>query len=166
VTGFDPTEILRILDTHEVCYVLIGGMAATLHGAEYVTADLDITPSTVADNLDRLSAALSELDAHIRAPGEVGGLPFSHDAASLARADVWNLTTRFGDLDLAFRPAGTAGYDDLRRDAVTIDIHGVTAVVASLADVVRSKAAAGRDKDRQALPMLRRLLDAEPRPAP
>jgi predicted nucleotidyltransferase len=71
---------------------------------------------------------------------------------------MWNLTTDAGDLDLRFVPAGTRGFEDLVRDAVRVDITGITLRVASLADVIRSKEAAGREKDRAALPLLRRLL--------
>jgi hypothetical protein len=163
--AFRPEEILEVLARHEVEYVLIGGLAATLHGAAYVTVDLDITPSTHRENLDRLSAALRDLDAKVRsvdAPDE-SGLPFDHAGESLARARVWNLTTSAGNLDICVEPAGTSGYEDLRRDAVTIELGGARVKVASLADVVRSKEAAGREKDRLALPMLRRLLEAQRR---
>ena len=156
---FDPNELIRVLDRHQVRYVLIGGLAASLHEADYVTGDLDITPEATRDNLQRLSAALGDLRARIRVEGEPDGLPFDHDARSLGGADVWNLVTRAGDLDISFVPSGTQGYEDLVRGAVTITIHGTEVVVASLADVVRSKEAAGRDKDRAALPMLRRLLE-------
>jgi hypothetical protein len=158
---FDPAEIVRVLDAHGVRYVLIGGFAASLHGAAYVTTDLDITPDPAAANLRRLSAALTDLRARTRAPDEPDGLPFAHDPRSLATAGMWNLVTRVGDLDISSVPSGTQGYADLRRDAVTITIHGTDITVASLADVVRSKEAAGRDKDRAALPVLRRLLDRQ-----
>lgn len=156
--SFDPTEIVRVLEAKGVRYVLIGGMAATVHGADYVTGDVDITPAADADNLTRLSNALDDLEARVRISDEPEGLPFAHTASSLASVAVWNLVTRAGDLDISFIPSGTQGYVDLRRDAVTLLIHGVAVPVASLADVVRSKEAAGRDKDRLALPMLRRLL--------
>ena len=65
----------------------------------------------------------------------------------------------YGDLDLVMRPAGTAGYKDLDRDAQTIKLGRVQVRIASLADVIRSKEAAGREKDRATLPALRRLLD-------
>lgn len=156
---FDPAELIRVLDTHHVQYVLIGGMAATLHGADYVTSDLDITPAQEIDNLERLSAALTDLEARVRVDDQPDGLPFAHDAKSLASVRVWNLVTNAGDLDISFVPSGTSGYPDLRRDATMITIHGTTVAVASLADIVRSKEAAGRDKDRAALPMLRRLLE-------
>ena len=85
-------------------------------------------------------------------------LPFSHDADSLAAVQTWNLTTKYGDLDITALPTGTQGYDDLRRDALTISLRGVEVQLASLADIVRSKEAAGRDKDRRALPVLRELV--------
>lgn len=156
---FDPEAILRILGKHGVDYVLIGGLAATLHGSPHVTTDVDITPDRDTGNLARLAAALEELDARIRVEGESGGLPFDRSPEMLAGSMILNLTTRHGDLDLTFEPAGTAGYRDLRRHAMEITVRGTAIPVASLADVIRSKEAAGREKDRLMLPTLRRLLD-------
>jgi hypothetical protein len=156
---FQPEKILAVLEKHHVAYVLIGGFAATIHGSPYVTSDVDITPDRGRDNLGRLSAALSELGARIRTEGEPEGIAFGHDAESLNRSELLNLTTRYGDLDIALTPAGTTGYADLRRDAIDLEVLGVNVPVASLADVVRSKAAAGRPKDELVLPTLRRLLD-------
>jgi len=166
VAEFAPEHLLAVLDRHRVRYVLIGGLAAALHGSDVVTADVDITPALGDDNLRRLSAALDELGARVRSESAPEGLPFDHDAASLARANVWNLVTDAGDLDVTFVPAGTSGYDDLRRDAVEIVILGAHTVVASLADIVRSKEAAGRPKDLAALPTLRKLLDRDGRDPP
>jgi hypothetical protein len=156
---FRPEEILRILEKHRVQYVVIGGIAATLHGSPHVTTDIDITPERGVKNLQRLSAALTELNARIRVEGEPEGFKFNHDADSLAWMEVLNLITDWGALDLSFTPAGTRGYSDLRRDAVEIEVMGVHTTVASLADVVRSKEAAGRPKDLLVLPTLRRLLE-------
>jgi hypothetical protein len=74
-------------------------------------------------------------------------------------AATWNLVTDFGRMDLTFAPAGTSGYTDLARDAVHLKILGAEVDVASLADVIRSKEASNREKDRLVLPVLRRLLD-------
>ena len=156
--SFAPDRLLATLDRHGVEFVLIGGVAATIHGSTMATFDVDVTPRRTRDNLDRLSVALVELGAHIRTDDPATALPFAHDGSSLADAEVWNLTTDAGDLDLSFVPAGTRGFDDLARDAVRVDIDGHTLLVASLADVIRSKEAAGREKDRLALPLLRRLL--------
>ena len=156
---FRPEAILEVLERHRVRYVLIGGLAATIHGSPHVTTDVDITPATSPPNLARLSAALKELEARIRVAGDPEGLPFDHDAASLAWGQIWNLTTTFGDLDISFVPSGTHGYDDLRRDAIELEILGVHVPVASLADVIRSKEAADRPKDRLTLPVLRRIFE-------
>src|SRR5262249_2026344 len=106
--------------------------------------------------------ALTELGARIRVAGEPDGFPFSHKWETLQRIEVLNLQTAAGDLDISFTPAGTRGYKDLRRDAVAIEVMGVRATVASLADVVRSKEAAGRPKDLLTLPTLRALLEERP----
>jgi hypothetical protein len=160
---FDPAEILRALAAHDVDFVVIGGIAAALHGTDHVTTDVDIAPSTAADNLGRLSAALDDLGARIRVEGIAGGLAFDHDGPSLAGAGVWNLTTRAGDLDIAFHPAGTGGWDDLRPRALVVDLGGAATPVASLRDVIRSKEAADRPKDRVALPALRAALAIQER---
>lgn len=158
---FEPERILEMLERHDVRYVVIGGFGAWLHGAAHVTYDIDVTPEGSRANLDRLSAALGELHARIRTDAVDGGLPFSHSGESLAHARVWNLVTDHGDLDLSFEPPGTSGYDDLVEDALQVEILGVSTVIASLRDIVRSKEAADRPKDRLALPTLRRLLDEQ-----
>lgn len=154
---FQPREILEVLERHGIEYVLIGGFAAILQGSPILTNDIDITPLTDEENYRRLSLALIELDARVRTAG-VDPLPFSDDARSLAEVSIWNLTTRYGDLDVTVKPSGTGGYPDLRRDALIIRVGTVDVTVASLADVVRSKGAANRDKDRRALPVLRELV--------
>ena len=155
---FRPQDILAVLHDHGVRYVLVGGLAAVLHGASNVTTDVDVVPQEALVNLERLSEALKELDARIRVTGEPDGVPFDPSAESLGRVRTWNLQTSKGDLDVAFEPSGTRGYDDLRRDIVTMRIRGVDVPVASLADVIRSKEAAGRERDRAILPGLRELL--------
>jgi hypothetical protein len=157
---FDPEAMLRVLAAHGVDHVVIGGVAAYLQGSPIPTVDVDITPRDDPDNLARLSDALVELGAKVRAEG-TEPVPFPQDAASLASVGMWNLTTKYGDLDIATTPAGTRGYEDLRRDAVEVGIAGIRVLLASLADIVRSKAAAGRDNDRRALPVLRELLARE-----
>jgi hypothetical protein len=151
--------MLRALESHAVDYVVIGGIAAALQGSPYVTTDLDVTPAREAQNLVRLAAALDELDARVRAPGEPRGVPFDRSAQMLARVTVLNLTTRHGDLDITFEPSGTQGYPDLRRTALVLPLRRMRIPVAHLADVIRSKEAAGREKDRVVLPTLRRLLE-------
>jgi hypothetical protein len=156
----DPLEILRALERHGVRYVLIGAAAARIAGAPVVTEDIDVTPATDQANLERLAVALRDLDARLRTPREQEGVPFPVDAHMLSSAEIWTLTTSAGDLDICFTPSGTRGYDDLRREASRERVgNDLTVAVASLRDVIRSKEAAGRDKDLAQLPLLRRTLE-------
>jgi hypothetical protein len=157
-TEFEPLPILDALTRHGVAFVVIGGYAATLHASPFITYDVDVTPERSVANLERLSEALRDLDARVRTADHAESLPFAHTGASLAGAMIWNLTTRYGDLDVSFVPNGTQGYDDLIRDAQTVEIHGVEVRIASLADIIRSKQAANRPKDQRVLPTLREIL--------
>ena len=160
---FRPEGILKALHKHHVKFVLIGGFAAVIHGSPYVTTDLDVVPDMSRVNLEHLSEALGKMDARVWTTDAPHGLRFAHTAESLGRARVWNLVTKYGRLDINFQPSGTTGFADLARDAVHLEILDSEVDVASLADVIRSKEAAGREKDRVVLPTLRRLLDASNR---
>lgn len=61
--AFDPLRILETLDRHQVDYLVIGGVAANLHGSNQPTRDLDLTYETSMANRERLAAALRELGA-------------------------------------------------------------------------------------------------------
>lgn len=158
---FDPQRILDALARRDVRFVLIGGFAAVIHGSPYLTTDVDIVPDRSDGNLDRLSSALTDLQAKVWTDEEPEGVSFAHDATSLSAGLVWNLVTEFGRMDIVFVPAGTTGFADVARDAVHLTILGTEVDVASLADVIRSKEASGRDKDRLVLPVLRRILEEE-----
>jgi len=109
MTPLQADEIFACLNRHGVRYVLIGGLAAVLQGSPLPTLDADICPSREPDDLERLAAALAELEARIRTPDTAEGVRFPYDAGFLANVLLLNLVTRYGDLDLSFRPAGTEG---------------------------------------------------------
>jgi transcriptional regulator with XRE-family HTH domain len=153
------TELLfTTLARHNVQFVLIGALGAMLYGFPRITWDADITPARGADNLERLAAALRELEARVFTEREPEGVPFDCSRQMLARADVWNLITRAGRLDLAFTPSGTTGFDDLARGAVRFELYGHPLLAARLEDIIRSKEAADRPKDRQDVVVMREML--------
>jgi hypothetical protein len=156
----DAAGIVAVLNRRGVDYVVIGAFAAIAHQAPIpVTRDIDLTPATGPANLTRLSAALSELGARIRTEGVPDGLPFAHDARSLARSATWNLVCPLGEFDIDFSPAAfDRGYRDLAPRSRLVRVGGVDVRVADLADVIRSKEAAGRPKDVRVLPTLYRHL--------
>ena len=152
----DARTILEALNRHGVDYVVIGAWAVEAQGIvrSNPTRVVDVSPRVERANLDRLSSALTELGARIRTTALPEGLAFDHDGASLGRSIMWNLVCPAGEFDLAFAPAGfTNGYADLIGTAVTVELAGGLRIrVAAVADVIRSKRLAGRDKDVRALP--------------
>jgi hypothetical protein len=156
---FEPEKLLRALVAAKVEFVLIGGVAATLHGSNLRTGDVDVCPRRRRDNLKRLAGALRGLGARVRAEGAPEGIPFDPDPALLERMELLNLSTRHGDFDLVFAPPGTGGYDDLWARHVTFDLDGLAIPAASLDDLIRTKEAAGRKKDLDQLPTLRALRE-------
>jgi hypothetical protein len=156
---FDPKPILRTLQQHDVAFVVVGLIAAVAQGSPVATRDLEVTPSPAPDNYELLAAALGELGAKLRLPDGTG-LEFPIEPGYLAGGAAWTLLTRFGVLDLVFEPAGTRGFDDLRRQAIELDLGtGKPVLVASILDVIRMKEAAGRAKDEAVLPALRQTLE-------
>jgi len=155
--AFDPLEALRALVRHEVRFVLIGGLGARLHGSPSVTNDLDVCYERVPENLHRLVEALRGLNARLRgAPNDV---PFQIDAKTLAAGDHFTFVTSAGNLDILGTPAGVDGFDELLRNAETLDLGGLTVPVASIDDLIAMKRAAGRPKDLIEVEVLGALRD-------
>ncbi len=155
----DPVCLFTQLVGSGVDFVLIGGLAAVLHGSSVLTNDADVCARLDPDNLERLSRALTDLDARIRSDATPEGVPFDPHPSLLASVAMLNMITRCGDLDLTFAPAGLGDYDALVRAATPMDLGEVTVRVASLADIIHSKATANRPKDRAVLPILRALAE-------
>jgi hypothetical protein len=157
---YQPDAMLEVLERHRVLYIVIGGFAAELRGSPYVTRDVDVTPSRTRENLGRLAAALSELEAKLRVTDLEYPFEIKLDDRTFDHGTTWTFVTKHGYLDIVLLPDGTRGYDDLKRGATWEEITDVLAIsVASLADVIRSKEAAGREKDRAVLPILRQVLE-------
>jgi hypothetical protein len=155
---FDPRLILAALERNYVDYVLIGGLAQVLRGADQITAGVDICPSFASNNLQRLARAVDDLDAR-RADG---GAPELSDDALVAEP-VLALSTPAGVLQIIGSPEGAAkGYIDLRRAATTENLGlGLQPLVASVGDLARLAAALDRDRDRPRLAQLRQIMELD-----
>jgi hypothetical protein len=161
VADFDPVSMLRVLRSHDVAFVVVGGVAARLRGAPLLTQDVDITPEPTDVNMRQLVAALEELEARLRSASEPAGVEFPFDADLLASKQLWTLTTKYGDLDLVLEPARFERFEELADGASPLRVATLPDLyveVASLSDVIASKEAAGREKDLAALPLLRTTL--------
>jgi len=154
---FDPYGLLQTLDRHRVTYIVIGGFARVIQGTEEITRGLDIVPSTRAENLRRLDAALRDLGAR-RPDGREPTL----DENTISTERVLELQTEYGELKIVPEPAGTRGYDDLRRAASREPLgRGVRPSVASIGDLARMVSALGDEERIPQLMQLRRLVELE-----
>jgi hypothetical protein len=142
---FSPRELLTRLVEGEVDFVVVGGVAAVVHGSVAFTQDLDIAYAPDIGNVDRLGAVLVHLDARLR--GVTDDVPFVLDGRTLRHTRVLTLTTPLGSIDLLAQPDGAPAYDTLRIHAALEDVAGVRVRVASLDDLIAMKKAAGRPKD-------------------
>lgn len=149
------------LRDHDVDFVVIGGLAAYMHGATRVTWDLDVTTSVRRENLGRLAAALNRLEARVWVNEAVEPLAFAFDAKTLARSSRWNLITPHGRLDVLLAPTGARPFDELLEAATPAAIKdGFVVCLASIGDLIAMKTAAGREKDLQDVRDLSLILDA------
>jgi hypothetical protein len=154
---FDPYGLLQALDRYRVTFVVIGGFARIAQGTEEMTYGLDITPSMREENLRRLGLALDDVGAE-----RADGRELSLDPDALTSQPVHELATQCGELKLVPEPAGTRGYDDLRRAANREPLgRGVRPSVASIGDLARMVSALGDEGRIPQLMQLRRLVELE-----
>ncbi len=168
IPEFDAERLLEVLARHRVEYVIVGALAAVIHGAPVMTQDLDVMPEPSRANGGRLAAALAELhavpfDDPDRVDPRTGHVPeapdFDYTADALARHDTWHLVTDAGLVDLTSSLSGIAGgYRLVVAGSERRRVFGIDVPVASLEDVITSKRAADRPKDRAALPALEETL--------
>lgn len=154
---FDPYALLGALERRRVTYVLVGGFARVIQGAEQMTEGIDIVPSMRDENVNRLAQALDDLGAQ-RADGK----ELEVSPGSLVEEQVLALHTDHGELKVVPEPTGTRGYDDLRWHATGEHIgKGLRPRVASVNDLARMVAALGREHELPQLLQLRRLAELE-----
>jgi len=147
---------LAVLLRHEVDFFVVGGVAAVLHGSPVITKDLDVVFDPQAANIERLLAALQELEARYHDPA---GRHLVPDAEGLAIIRVNLLETNKGRLDVLRLIGNGQTYGDLVDRTVAMDLGEFSIKVLDLPTLIETKEIAGRDKDRYGLLFLRELRD-------
>jgi hypothetical protein len=153
----DFARLLAVLHGANVRFVIVGGLAATVHGSARLTQDLDIVYDRASDNLERLVAALSPLEPYLR--GAPPGLPFLWSAATLKHGLNFTLTTAAGDIDLLGEIPGGGGYESLVRNSIPVSLFGAEVRCLDLDTLIMTKRAAGRPRDIEAIAELEALRD-------
>jgi hypothetical protein len=139
--------------------VIVGGVAAAIHGSSLLTSDLDVCYARDSANLKRLAEALQSVHARLRNAPE--GLPFILDAETLRRGLNFTFATDIGDLDLLGEVRGIGHFEAVVTDSLTVELFGYRFAVMDIGKLILAKRAAGRPKDLVALPELEAIQEAQ-----
>ena len=161
----DFRPVLAALQSANVRFVLIGGLAMAAHGSDYATQDIDVGYSRDAENIRLISQALAGL--HPRLRGFPEGLPFVWDERTVRAAANMTLDTDTSAVDILGDIPGVDSFEGLWARSVVIELYGFAVHVASIADLIAMKRTANRLKDQNhilELLELQKLLEDEPLP--
>jgi hypothetical protein len=141
--ALDPASLLGTLAACGVDFVVIGALAVGVHSEVRATGDVDVMlPTGDEANKQALLRALEKLDA-VRLSAQQGGV----DPAAGDPYPTVMFATRYGKLDVLYRPDGSDRYPDVKRRSLDTTIGGQRVRVADRNDLVRMKLAAGRTDD-------------------
>ena len=153
----DFAKLLRVLHEGHVECIIVGGLAATIHGSARLTQDVDVCYSRSPDNLKRLVVALKPLKPYLR--GAPPGLPFEWSVATLNGGLNFTLTTTAGALDLLGEVTGGGDYAALLPHTIVANLFGHQMKCLDLDWLIKTKRAAGRPRDLEAIAELEALRE-------
>src|SRR5438105_663293 len=149
--------LLFALQSNNVEFVIVGGVAAALHGSARVTYDLDIVYERSLENLERVVSALGPYQPYLR--GAPPGLPFKFDVETLRGGLNFTFITSEGPIDLLGELSGIGSYASVRKQAIDAQLFGATYHFIDLDALIVSKKAAGRAKDLEAIAELQAIKE-------
>ena len=154
----DLEKAITSLAANCVDYVIIGGVAISLHSSGYITQDLDLCYSRSKENIHRLFIALVQFDPKPRNWPEA--LPFIFDESTLRNGTNFTFDTSIGAIDLLGEVKGIGTYPEALANSVVYEIYGANVNAFDLNALIASKTAADRPKDHLVLPELFALREA------
>lgn len=134
----DFEELLRLLEEHEVDYMVVGGYAVAYHGCPRFTKDLDLFFDASDANVARLRKALVAFGFLEE------DLP--HEAF-VAKGNILTFGVTPARVDLLNEIDGVS-FEEARPSAVMGTYGGARARFIGLADLVKNKRATSRTKDK------------------
>ena len=155
----DIKKAITSLASNDVEFVIIGGVALSIHSAAYVTYDIDICYSRKRDNLERIAEVLGPF--HPRLRGFPKELPFVWDASTILNGTNFTLETSLGDFDMLEEVSGIGAFEDVLAWSEKWNIYGYDVQVLSINGLISAKEMAGREKDIPGLKILYALREAE-----
>lgn len=174
----DVAVLLKLLNDHDVRYVVTGSAAAMLHGVALEPGDLDITPARDQDNLQRLARVLAIIEASQDPDGAFGqwenGAAGEHrwverepTPEDIAARETWQpdpddpasfdylLRSRYGAIDIVPEVSGT--YEELMPRAAELELDGQTVFAEAVHDLLATITVPRREKDRDRVVQLRAI---------
>lgn len=138
-------NLLQRLGDAEIDFVVVGGIAAVLHGSSTVTRDLDVCASLSSENLAKLRTAFVDLHpVHRIGPARHSFLENPGPGISLKNL---YLQTDLGALDLLGSITGVGEFDQVRDSAIEVELFGRRVKVLAIESLIKAKEAVGRPKD-------------------
>lgn len=154
----DVEKAIVAMASNDVDFVVIGGVALSIHSAAYVTYDIDFAYSRAKDNLAKIATALAPFGPRMR--GFPKELPFIWDASTLSNGSVFTLDTVIGDIDLLSEVKGLGDFAQVLASSEKFDLWGFSVNVLSVDGLIAAKSAAGREKDISGLKHLEAIREA------
>jgi predicted nucleotidyltransferase len=148
--------ILEALTARGIRFVVVGGVAATIHGSARFTNDIDLCYDTAPDNVERLVEVLTEWRAYLR--GVEPGLPFILDARTFRTTPMMTLTTTMGAIDLLDDVPGVGNYAKTLAASETARVGTTEFRALTLEALIASKKAVRRKRDIEHLIELEALV--------
>jgi hypothetical protein len=155
------TDILRTLAATGQRFVVVGGVAAVMHGVERVTYDLDLVIDLEQDACRRVIEALLADGWQPRAPVDPRGLadPAVRESwvtdKGMMVFSLWDSRSARPPIDLFVRYP--LDFEALWRNARVVDLEGVSIRIAAPSHLVAMKRTAGRPKDQEDIAALLRI---------
>ncbi len=154
---FNPCELIQKLCASQVEFIVIGGVAATVHGLDKYTSDLDVVYRRTPVNIRAVVEALKPFNPYLR--GAVQGLPFVLDEETVSKGLNFTLVSDLGAIDLLADIPGAKDYDELLEASTMVELCGCQVQVVQLDKLIELKRSAGRIRDFEVLAMLEKLRD-------
>jgi hypothetical protein len=157
---FEPDELLLALTNAQVEFIVIGGVAVSVHGFVRATKDLDIVPDPSPENLQRLARLLEEIKAQHVGLEDFTPEEFPYDPTDpvqLAEGANFRLETSLGPMDIMQWVEGIEtdlAYSELAPRAVPVTFRDTQIQVCALDHLRAMKRAAGRPQDLEDLKQL------------
>ena len=142
-------RVARAIEAQGLESILIGNAAAALHGAPVTTIDLDFLIRRTAANRKKIQRVAADLGATLYQP--------FYPASTMVRMMNDDETLQVDFMDEA---SGIRSFEGVRKRASAMRVGDSTVRVAALADIIKSKRAANRPRDRAVLEILEKTLEA------